>query len=232
MVDALSVSAAAGELNLNPARVRALIASGALSAEKIGGVWLVDRASVAGRKRRQTSPGRPLAPANAWALLLLASGSELPSQLAAPARWRVRQALRVYGLEALIPRLERRAEPIAYWALPGEMRALHERGEIVLSGASAAAAYEIGLVGSDAVDAYAPAGFIASLERAHGLQRVPGPESNVVLRAVPDEAWVLDGLRFAPAAAVALDLCSYSDPRARRAGASFVANVGRAYGRG
>lgn len=227
MIDALSVSAAAGELNLNPARVRALIASGALSAEKIGGVWLIDRASVARRKRRQTSPGRPLAPVNAWALLLLASGSNLPSQLAAPARWRVRQALRVYGLEALSARLERRAEPVAYWTLSGEMRALYERGAIVLSGASAAAAYEIGLVGSDAVDAYVPAGLVAALERAHRLQRVSAPESNVILRAVPDEAWVLDGLRFAPAAAVALDLLSYADPRARRAGASLVAGVAR-----
>jgi hypothetical protein len=35
-----------------------------------------------------------------------------------------------------------------------ELRALHDRTDLVLSGPSAAAAYDLGLVGSDAVDAY------------------------------------------------------------------------------
>lgn len=225
MLDVLSVAAAADELRVNRARIRALIASGSLVAEKVGGVWLVDRASVASRKRRNTAAGRPLAATNAWTLLLLASGESLPSQIDPAARWRARKALELYGLRTLSIRLERRAEPLSYWALSGELRALHARDEIALSGASSASAFELGIVGSDAVDAYAPADLVGSLEREHGLQRVSGPEANVILRAVPSDAWLLAGRRLAPAAAAAIDLCSYNEPRARHAGSQLLARI-------
>lgn len=227
MRDLLPVSAAAHELDVHPSRVRALIASGALAAEKVGGVWLVDRASLATRRREQSGAGRPLSPANAWALLFAASGEELPSGLGPSARWRIRQALRVYGLSALRPRLARRAEPASYWALAGELRALRDRSDVVLSGPSAAASHHLGLVGSDAIDAYVPARLMASLQREHALERMSGPESNVVLRAVPDGAWFLSPRRFAPLAAVAIDLWSYADPRAARIGGDVVARIDR-----
>jgi hypothetical protein len=196
-------------------------------AEKVGGVWLVDRASVAGRNRQQISAGRPLSPQNAWALLLAASGEDMPSDLRPSARWRVRRALELYGLDVLRPRLARRAEPCTYWALAGELRALRDRSGLVLSGPSAAATYDLGLVGSNAVDAYVPARLIESLQREHALDRVSGPASNVVLRVVPDDAWVLAGRRVAPLAAVALDLSSDVDPRAARVGADVLARLDR-----
>ncbi len=210
---------------MHPSRVRALIASGVLSAEKVGGVWLVDRASIAGRSRQQSSAGRPLSPGNAWALLLAASGEDLPAGLEAAARWRIRQALKNYGLETLRPRLARRAEPSSYWALPGELRALRDRTDLALSGPSAAAKHDLGLVGSDALDAYVPASLVAPLQRGHALESMSGPESNVVLRAVPDDAWLLGGRRFAPLAAVAIDLSNYADPRAARIGAEVLASI-------
>ncbi|HWJ49489.1 MAG TPA: helix-turn-helix domain-containing protein [Solirubrobacteraceae bacterium] len=225
MRDFLSVSAAADELGVHPSRVRALIASGALSAEKVSGAWLVDRAGIAGRARQQAPAGRPLSPHNAWALLLAASGEDLPSGLEPSARWRIRRALDTYGLDALHPRLVRRAEPSSYWVLPGEMRAMRERSDLVLSGPSAAATYDLGLVGSDAIDAYVPARLVASLQREHAMERMSGPESNVVVRAVPNGAWLLDGRRSAPLAAVAVDLCSYADPRAARIGADLIARI-------
>ena len=224
MVD-LSVSAAADELGVHPSRVRALISAGALAAEKVGGVWLVDRASIAGRNRQQASAGRPLSPGNAWALLLAASGEDLPSGMEASARWRIRQALKNYGLDAMRPRLARRAEPASYWALPGELRTLHDRADLVLSGPSAAIEHDLGLVGSDALDAYVPVSLLAPLQREHALERMSGPESNVMLRAVPDDAWLLGGRRFAPFAAVAIDLCSYADPRAARVGSEVLARI-------
>src|SRR6202011_4256903 len=105
MPDLLPVSAAAHELGLHPSRIRALIVSGALAAEKVGGIWLVDRAAVAARNRQPVSAGRPLVPRNAWALLLAASGEGLPQGLQPAARWRIRHALGVYGLAALRGRL-------------------------------------------------------------------------------------------------------------------------------
>lgn len=223
----LSVAAAADELGVHPSRVRALIASGALSAEKVGGAWLVDRTGIASRGRQQAPAGRPLSPANAWALLLTASNEEMPSGLEPSARWRVRRALDTYGLDTVRPRLARRAEPFSYWALPGELQALRECPALALSGASAAAAYDLGLVGSDAIDAYVPAHRVASLQREHAMEPMSGPESNVILRAVPDGAWLLDGRRFAPLSAVAVDLCSYADPRATRIGADLIARIDR-----
>jgi excisionase family DNA binding protein len=225
--DFLPVSAAADELNVHPSRVRALIASGNLAAEKVGGVWLIDRASITGRNRQQTPAGRPLSPLNAWALLLAASGKELPSGLGASARWRILRALDTYGLDSLRPRLARRAESVTYWALGAELRALLERPDLALSGPSAAATYDLGLVGSDAIDAYVPARLVASLQREHAMEQMSGPESNVILRAVPDAVWLLDGRRSAPLAAVAVDLCSYADPRAARIGADLVARIDR-----
>ncbi|HEX5852041.1 MAG TPA: helix-turn-helix domain-containing protein [Solirubrobacteraceae bacterium] len=221
----LSVVDAADALGVVPSRVRALIASGDLAAEKVGGVWLVDPVGVAGRNRQQTPAGRPLSPGNAWALLLAASGEELPPGLEPSARWRIRRALAIYDLDTLRPRLARRAETSSYWALTGELRALRERSDLVLSGPSAAAAYDLGLVGSDAIDAYLPASLIASLQREHALERMSGPESNVILRAVPAGAWLLGGRRFAPLAAVAVDLRSYADPRAARIGADVLASI-------
>jgi excisionase family DNA binding protein len=225
MVELLPVSAAADVLGVNQSRVRALIASGVLDAEKVGGVWLVDRTSIASRNREQASAGRPLSPANAWALLHAASGEELPSGLESSARWRVRRALESYGLNALRPRLARRAESSSYWALPGELRALRDRDDLVLSGPSAAGAYDLGLVGSNAIDAYVPARLASSLRHEHALEAMSGPESNVILRVVPNNAWLLDGRRFAPIAKVAVDLCSYADPRAARVGADLLARI-------
>jgi hypothetical protein len=225
----LPVAAAADALGVVPSRVRALIASGDLAAEKVGGVWLVDPAGVAGRIRQQSPPGRPLSPGNAWALLLAASGEELPPELGPSARWRIRRALTTYGLDALLPRLARRAKASSHWALAGELRALRERPDLVLSGSSATTAYDLGLLGSDAIDAYVPARILASLEDEHALEPKSGPESNVILRAVPDDAWLLDGRRFAPLAAVAVDLRSYADPRAARIGADVIASVDESF---
>jgi hypothetical protein len=102
---------------------------------------------------------------------------------------------------------------------------MRDREDLVLSGASAAGAYRLGLVGSDVIDAYLPGRLMSSLRREHALEPVSGPESNVVLRAVPDDAWLLDGRRYAPLAKVAIDLWSYLDPRAARIGAGLVADI-------
>ncbi len=172
MIDLLPVSAAADRLSLHPSRVRALIASGGLAAEKIGGVWLVDRASIAGRNRQPISAGA--APSQRLGVVARGVRGEAPSELEPSARWRVRRALEVDGLGALRSRLVRRAEPYSYWALPGELRALRDHADLVLSGPSAAAAYDLGLVGSHAIDAYVPASRIASLQREHALERMSG----------------------------------------------------------
>jgi len=53
----LSVTQAARILNVNTSRVRALIRSKRIKAEKVGGVWVMQRESLEAVKVRK--PGRP-----------------------------------------------------------------------------------------------------------------------------------------------------------------------------
>jgi excisionase family DNA binding protein len=222
MADLVDVSGAARELGVNASRVRALISSGVLDAEKIGGRWLIDRTSVAERGREPSSAGRPLAPRNAWALLLAASGEEQPHDISPATRWRLRQGLAKHGLLGLRPRLGLRADIRRFWALPGELRALRDQSGLALSGSSAAGAYDLELVAPDTIDAYVPEHRIADLIDEHALDAASPASANVILRAVPDDAWLLSERRVAPLAAVALDLAAYPDPRSARVGKALL----------
>ncbi len=134
-------------------------------------------------------------------------------------RWRLYQALAHRGLVAVRGRLERRARVERFWALPGELRALHKSKDIVLTGSGAAGLLGLPLVAPDAIDAYVRASQLDRLIKEHGLEEVDKVgEDNVVLRVVPDEAWMLDERRTAPIAAVALDLSFYPDSRSARVG--------------
>src|SRR3954454_21969215 len=111
----VAVEEAARHLGVAPSRVRALIASEGLRADKVGGRWLVEWDSVLARERAQGASGRPLTARNAWALLLLASGDELPPGFDSHARWRLGQALSRHRVADLESRLERRARVHHLW---------------------------------------------------------------------------------------------------------------------
>ncbi len=219
MRELVSVPEAARELKLNPSRVRSLIADGSLRADKIAGRWLVQSESVAARQREPTPPGRPMAARNAWAMLLAASGEPYPEGMDPAVRWRLRQALAQQGLVAVRGRLGRRGSVERFWALPGELRALYQSKDIVLTGSSAAGVLELPLAAPDAIDAYVRASRLDELVDAYGLDDVDKVgEDNVVLRIVPDDAWMLGERRTAPIAAVGLDLSFYPDSRSARVG--------------
>ena len=221
----IAVEEAARHLRLTPARVRALIASGGLRAEKVGSRWLVEWDSVLARERSQSAPGRPLSARNAWALLLLASGDDLPPRFDQHSRWRISQTLNRYDLVDLRSRLDGRARVHHLWALPGELRPLRADEDLVLTAASAAGVLELGLLAPDTIDAYVPAERIKALASNYGLEPAAAHEANVILRAVPDDGWLLEDRRIAPRAAVGLDLASYPDSRSARAGAEVLAQL-------
>jgi excisionase family DNA binding protein len=226
MTDLVSVPDAAEALRLDRSRVRALAASGELSARKIGGVWLIDRASVEQRREHPAPAGRPLSAPNAWRVLLLASGEDVGIDADPVARWRVREALDRRGLDGLRGLLRRHAEVHHFWGLPGELRRLRERDDVVLAGTSAAAGHHLDLLSGDRVDVYVSASRALGIERAHALQPAAGAEANVVLRLVPDDAWpLLVGRRLAPLAAVAIGLAEDPDPRTARVGRDVIAHI-------
>jgi excisionase family DNA binding protein len=222
MPELVDVSQAARELGLHPSRVRSLIADGALRADKVGGRWLVHWESVVARRREPMPPGRPLAARNVWTLLLEASGEPVPDDTDPMALWRMRKALQHQGLVAVRGRLDRRAQIHRFWALPGELRTLHGDDALVLTGSSAAGALHLELAAPDTIDAYLAAGQLQEVVHDYGLEDAAPSQSSVMLRAVPDEAWVLNGRRIAPRAAVALDLASYPDPRSARVGIGLL----------
>jgi hypothetical protein len=221
----VDVEEAARHLRVAPSRVRALIAGGGLQAEKLGGRWLVDWDSVLARARSQAAAGRPLTARNAWALLLMASEDQLPPGFDQHARWRIRQTLDRQNLMDLRSRLDRRAGVHHLWALPGELRPLRDGKDIVLSGSSAAAQLKLELLAPETVDAYVPAGRVKAVASEYGLEPVAANEANVILRAVRDDAWLLDERRVAPRAAVGLDLAGYPDSRSARVGAEVLAEL-------
>jgi hypothetical protein len=226
MADLVSVPDAARELDRDPSRVRALIADGSLRADKIAGRWLVHWESVVTRRREPMPPGRPMAAHNAWALLLAASGGPFPEGLDPAQRWRLRQALQRQGLVAIRGRLERRAHVERFWALPGELHALRASKDITLTGSSAA--QDLSLAAPDTIDAYVPADRLNAVVAEHGLQEARRVgDDNVILRAVPVDAWRLSGRGSAPIAAVALDLSYYPDSRSARAGHELLAKLDR-----
>jgi len=213
MEELISVPEAAEELHLDPSRVRALAGAGLLPAVKIGGRWAIERQALA--QRGPGRPGRPFVPQNAWALLFLASGIEV-DWLGQSVHWRMREALSRHRLEDLLPRLRLRAELRRYRVHPGELGYLLDSPSLVLSGANAARSHKLRLVSANEVDAYVRDRDLGGLEDEHSLAPAGLKSSNVAFRIVPDEAWQLDGQRYAPLAAVAVDLAEDPNPRARR----------------
>jgi excisionase family DNA binding protein len=226
MADLVSVLDAAEALRLDRSRVRALAASGELGARKIGGVWLIDRASIDQRREHPVPAGRPLSALNAWRVLLLASGEGIDENAEPVVRWRVQDALARRGLDGLRPLLRRHAEAHFWWGLPGELRRVRERDDVMLAGTSAAGGYHLDLLSGDSVDVYLPASQAPEVERQHALQPADRTDANVVLRLVPDDAWaLLAGRRLAPLAAVAISLAEDPDPRAARVGRDVIAKL-------
>jgi hypothetical protein len=223
----MSISIAISQF-LSSARIRLLAANGDLPAEKIGGRWLVERVGVERRRRRGSSGGRPFIPRNAWAILCLASGEDVDA-IDAAARSRLRRALSLEGLGALVLRLEGRADVARYRAHPGEIAHLLADARSVASGVSAARAVDLDLVAGREADCYVSASSLDEIINEYVLLPAPLVEANVVLRVVSDDAWglFLSGRPNAPAAAVALDLVAEADPRSRAAGEELLARLER-----
>lgn len=226
MIDPISISEAARTLKLSPARVRAMASRGQLPATKIAGRWLVERSAVGQRQRQKSLRGRRFTPQNAWAILLLASGEEIP-KLDPSVRSRLRRALALEGLKVLGPRLGNRADISIYRAHPGEIRYVAEDKALVPSGIGAVGPMGIDLLANGEADGYIAQSQVQGFIDEHALSP-GGIEGNVRLRVVPDGVWQnLAGRAIAPPAAVALDLADEPDPRSEAAGKKLVRQVDR-----
>lgn len=223
--DYMSVSEASAQLRVNESRVRALLASGQLAGDKLGGRWVVSQEGVHARLRLPKGHGRQLRPANAWSALSLASGHA--EQRGERHDWqRMLRLLDVRGIEGLLPRLHDRAATQRFYCHPGALARLAKADSLCLSGASAAAAHRLGLVAGDEVDAYVPHDAANAVAEKFALEpRDSG--ANVVLRVLPREAEAPLSGPVAPLAAVAVDLAEQPEARAARLGHEALRRLDR-----
>ena len=214
--DSLTTAEAAERLGISEREVSRLASSGALEAAKRGSVWWIAADAVARRERERPSTGRPLSPAVAWAILLLASGRSDWRALAGHGHQprRAQAWLAAYPLADNAFRLQRRARRESFDAHPSEIARLLARADVMPTGLSAAAELGLGLHGGRGeAELYAPAAARERIIAEHGLDPGEGP---VVLRWVPDKIWGRVVAETPPRAAILVDLLENDDPRVRR----------------
>ena len=84
----VSVAEAARRLGVSVPRIHQRIVDGSLRAERVGSQWVIDELSLL-RVAEHRTPGRPLSPRSAWALIAMAEGDrEALAELAAVERAR------------------------------------------------------------------------------------------------------------------------------------------------
>ena len=222
----LTVAQAAQLLGVSANQVRQLIATGELEAVKAGPAWMIPHRAVESRRDIGWGAGRRLAPANAWALLLLADGDEVP-WLPRRTRWRLRHYLETHRLAGIRSRLVDRGRSRAYRAHPSLLNGLRDDPALMLTGATGAMARRLGLVGgAESVDAYVGAGDLDGVVHRHHLRESRGVP-NVTLRVVPPIGIAWPPAHVAPVSAIALDLLESSEPRARQVGTELLQGLGR-----
>lgn len=215
----LSVNEAADRLGVHPSRVYAMIRDGLLISSKIGGRWLVEPMSVERQKRASRPEGRPISPANAWSLLMMAEGRR-PIGVNRSAAWRARKRLDRGDLISLAPQLRKRADVWRLRAHPGDLARLAEEDGIVRGGVSAARDVRADIVAPEVLELYAPLRLARRLNKKYALQSSDNP--NVILRVVSSEWPFQQDSKVAPPRVVALDLLEADDERTRRAGRELL----------
>lgn len=219
-----TVDEAAKRLGVSRQRVRAL-ARKQLPAEQSSRILLIDSAAV--ERRRLTPPlaHRLLEPANAWALLALASGDPAlaPSLevLSPSSRSRLRARLRHAPLADLVPLLRKRAELRWLRADDADVDAILAESGVVATGASVAGEYGFDIVAPSTAEVYVTPKTAATLTRRYALE--PSARANVVLHVIKS-AWPFDvGVARAPTLVAAVDLADSPDQRTARAGRQYLA---------
>lgn len=217
----LSVSQVAEHLSVSPRRVRQLIESDRLKAQRLSGVWMIEEAELAHFSVQPRLVGRHWSAAAAWAVLGEASGC-IEDDLVACQRSRAKARLKERGLLDLAPRLAARARRVHYFAHPSVLPHLENESQLVLAGASAAPRIGAGLLPGDEVEAYIRESNLHDVVNRYALDS-RADKKNVILRPVADICWPFaENERVASSAIVAVDLLDHHDERSQRAAVALI----------
>lgn len=220
----VSVQEAAQRLAVSPQRVRALAASGRISARKLGRDWAIDLDPIGRREFVQRGRGRPLSARSSWAILEMISGKQ-SVDLSRSERLRARA--RLESAAVLAPGdLSARAEVARYVVHGGLLKRLVKDPRVVLGGVSAASHYRANLVALEEVEGYVRAEDLEQLVSEYALMPPSaGATANVLLR-VPVPGWPFENdERIASRAVVGVDLVDAGDERSVRAGRTLLADL-------
>lgn len=221
------VADVAPRLGVTQRRVRAMIAAGRLDARKVGGRWLVERGSLTRAEESRRPRGRAFAPANAWAILLMAAARDSSDgylgRLSPSVRSRARAWLRKADLLDLAPRLRGRARVLRLRAHSSDLSRIAAEPGLVATGVGGAAEHRLDIAAPGVIELYAPARIASRLVRTYALEASTSP--NVILHVV-DGVWPFGAAqRVAPGPVAALDLVDHDDERTRRAGREYLTRL-------
>lgn len=219
-MDLIVISAAANQLRVGERRVRQLIASGDLSAERFGRQWLVDRRDVLNLSASTRIAGHPFSSANAWGILALVEGKR-PVWLSKSETKRLEMILSERGFKAVMPLLRNRAKRQAWYVHPSLLDRLSDDSRTVRAGVSAVAAFVV----DESIECYVHAELASDLAHEY-FADTDASVMNVLVRSI-DGPWpFLPGEDTVGPIVAAVDLLdSAADERHRRVAAELLANV-------
>ena len=233
MAEGISAAQAARLLGISERRVRELVETGALPAERVGErTWLISADAVRRRASRAPSPGRPLSSRLAWHVLAHVQhrldGAEPDFSAVSDRRLR-------YQLKRLLSEpkpsgrwaqsLARRAERRRLWVHPGVVGDLLADERVHVGGAAAAGSLGLSFGGGARRVIYVNIDHVKALTSQYGL--VDDPSGDIELMAAPPEAAMLISQRGPVPTAVALaDLLESEDARERTVAAAKLEAIG------
>ena len=197
--DLLSLADASALLGVSSERVRQLVVAGDLPGVRFGNAWAVPRDSIDARRQVSNRRGRPLSARRVWDAI--ASGEV---DLSNVSRYRNRGEVHRYEMSA------------------SDLGFVSLQTGVIVSGVAAANSFgELLQAEPGEADLYVSASLHDELGSLVAV--VADQFGGVALRVVPDDVWDQveslasnrdeAGQRFAPRAAVALDLMESGDPR-------------------
>ena len=197
-----SAQQAAEALGVSRMQISRLVRQGDLRASRLGNALLIDPDSVNEYRDLRPDRGRPLSPRSVWARIaresarLESDGSEGDASEAA-------RHLAVVG--------RRRADRLAYRALPNRVPAVLADQRVVLSGADAGQHHGAPVRPGEPHQVYVSGDDLDQLVADYRLRDSSG-EPNLIMRVVDSDAWILRH-RIAPPLVAAIDALEDGDAR-------------------
>lgn len=215
---ALSILQLSERLGVSPSRARAIVASGEIIAERVGGHWVVDESDAA---KYQPRVGRPLSGLNAWRMVSYSAGGQLPD--AHPMEKSRLHSYWVSLLDSPDPAaklcslLAKRAEKAQFSSSPSDLAELREDQRLRPSGVSHP---ESGLLSNSELEAYVSRKDFEAVVRDWLLVKArAGQRPNVLLHVaedVPDEL---------PPLLIAADLAERPGVREQQAARDIIRRI-------